>query len=59
MIDGRDAIRLMRFLAGDTDAETGEEIHVHRTNSECSGDGVIDEKDLLLIMEFLAEREGE
>ena len=59
VIDGRDAIRLMRFLAGDTDGETGEEIHVHRTNTECSGDGVIDEKDLLLIMEFLAEREGE
>lgn len=59
VIDGRDAIRLMRFLAGDTDGETGEEIHVHRTNSECNGDGVIDEKDLLLIMEFLAEREGE
>lgn len=57
LVDGRDAIRLMKYLADEEDPETGELFEIHPSNSDINGDGTVDEKDLLRLMINLGEAE--
>ena len=52
-VDGRDAIRLMKYLAGEIDEETGEVFAISEKNADLNQDGVTDELDLLRLMKFL------
>ena len=53
-VDGRDVIRLMKYLAEETDPETGEIFSIHPDNADVTGDGEIDEKDLLRLVRYFA-----
>ncbi len=57
LVDGRDAIRLMKYLADEEDPETGELFEIHPSNSDINSDGTVDEKDLLRLMINLGEAE--
>ena len=54
VVDGRDVIRLMKYLAKEIDPETGEIYIIHDNNSDVDGNGVIDERDLLRLAKYLA-----
>ncbi len=54
--DGRDCIRLMKYLAGETDRETGEAIRINEVNADVTGDGVVDELDLLRLMKYMIRK---
>lgn len=54
VIDGRDVLRLMKYLAGEEDPETGNPIEVFENNADVDGSGIIDEKDLLRLVRYLA-----
>ena len=56
-VDGRDAIRLMKWLAGEIDPETGEEYEINETEADLTGDGIVDELDLLRLMKYLGGEE--
>ena len=55
--DGRDAVHLMRWLAEETDEETGERIAIDEKNADLNGDGAVDEKDLLRLVKNLGGEE--
>ena len=54
-VDGRDVIRLMKFLAEDIDEETGEVVKINEKNSDLNEDGEVNELDLLRLLKALAE----
>ena len=49
VIDGRDVIRLMKWLAGEESTE------ISRQNSDINQDGLVDERDLLNLMSILQD----
>ena len=53
-IDGRDVIRLMKYLADEIDPETGRVFEIRENNADVTGDGKTDEKDLLRLVKYLA-----
>ena len=53
VVDGRDAIRLMKYLAGEIDEETGEVFAIKANNADLNEDGIVDELDLLRLMKHL------
>ena len=53
-VDGRDTVRLMKYLAGELDPDTGEEYYINRIAADVTGDGKPDELDLLRIVRYLA-----
>ena len=55
VLDGRDAIRLMKYLAGETDPETGTPTEINMTAADMNDDGVVDELDLIRLTKKLAE----
>ncbi len=54
-VDGRDVIRLMKFLSEDIDEETGEVVKINENNSDLNEDGEVNELDLLRLLKALAE----
>ena len=54
-VDGRDVIRLMKFLAEETDEETGEVVKINEKNSDLNQDGEVNELDLLRLLKALVE----
>ena len=54
-VDGRDVIRLMKFLAEDIDEKTGEVVKINEKNSDLNEDGEVNELDLLRLLKALAE----
>lgn len=58
-VDGRDAIRLMKYLAEEEDPETGEPLMIQENNADVNGDGAVDEKDLLRLMRYLGGEDVE
>ena len=54
IFDGRDSVRLMKYLAGETDPETGEPVTINKENADMDGNGTIDELDLIRIVNNLA-----
>ena len=57
-VDGRDAIRLMNFLAGEINPETGEIWEINEKNADMNEDEAVDEKDLLRLVKMLAEEQN-
>ena len=53
IVDGRDSIRLMKYLAGETDEATGTLIRLNLQNADVNADAIVDEKDLLRLMRYL------
>ena len=58
VIDGRDVIRLMKYLSGEVDEETGEPVEINEITADFNQDGVVDELDLLKLMKYLGGEEG-
>ena len=58
-IDGRDVLRLMKYLAGEEDPETGEPIEISENNADVDGSGNINEKDLLRLIRYLGGEDVE
>ncbi len=58
-VDGRDAIRLMKYLAEEENPETGEPLMIQENNADVNGDGAVDEKDLLRLMRYLGGEDVE
>ncbi|MBR3429188.1 MAG: leucine-rich repeat protein [Clostridia bacterium] len=52
VVDGRDVIRLMKWLADDPEEEDGEGIYYE--NADVDASGFVDEKDLLRLIRYLA-----
>ena len=52
-VDGRDVIRLMKYLAQEIDETTGEVFRIVEQNADVNGDKVVNELDLLLLVRFL------
>ena len=50
-VDGRDSIRLMKYLAGDDEEAV-------LTNADVDRNGAVNELDLLKMMQYFAEEEG-
>ena len=57
IVDGRDVVRLMNFLAEETDPETGELWAIDEACADLNGDGKVDEIDLLRLVKTLAGEE--
>jgi thiol-disulfide isomerase/thioredoxin len=54
VVDGRDVVRLMKYLAGEEeDEETGEPLEINYDSADVDGNGAIDEKDLLRLIRYL------
>ena len=53
LVDGRDTIRLMNYLAGETDEETGLLIRLNLKNADVNADGKVDELDLIRMVKYL------
>ncbi len=53
-VDGRDVIRLMKYLALETDEETGMVYEIREDNADVNADGIVDEKDLLRLIRYLS-----
>ena len=54
VVDGRDVVRLMKYLAGEEeDEETGEPLEINYDSADVDGSGAIDEKDLLRLIRYL------
>ena len=53
IVDGRDVIRLMNYLAEEIDPATGKVYEIHEDNADVDGNGVVDAKDLLRIVKYL------
>ncbi len=58
-VDGRDVIRLMKYLAAEEDPETGELIKINEDNADVDGSRTVDEKDLLLMIRYLGGEDVE
>ena len=52
-VDGRDVIRLMKYLAGDDEDKVNEEIEIIKENCDLNEDTEIDSLDLLLLVKYL------
>ena len=55
-VDGRDSVRLMKYLAGD---EEEPEAKISGTNADLNGDGKVDELDLLCLLKLLGGENAE
>ena len=53
-VDGRDVIRLMKWLAKEIDPETMEIVTIFEDNADVDGSGEVNEKDLLRLVQYLA-----
>lgn len=53
VVDGRDVLRLMKFLANEEDPKTGKLIEINEDNADVDGSGSINEKDLLRLVKYL------
>ncbi|MBR3431804.1 MAG: leucine-rich repeat protein [Clostridia bacterium] len=53
VVDGRDVLRLMKYLADEKDPETGKLIEINEDNADVDGSGTVDEKDLLRLIRYL------
>ena len=54
LVNGKDAIRLMKYLAGECDPETGKEYIIDKKTADLNLDGKVDELDLLRLVKYLA-----
>ena len=54
-VDGRDSVRLMKYLAGDEESEA----KISGTNADLNGDGKVDELDLLCLLKLLGGENAE
>ena len=54
VVDGRDVVRFMHYLADEIDPETDELYEINETNADLNGDERADEKDLLQLVKKLA-----
>ncbi len=54
VVDGLDVIRLMKYLAGEKDADTGMPVTVDPYCADVNADEKVDEKDLLQLVRYLA-----
>ena len=52
-VDGRDVLRLMKYLANEEDPKTGKLIEINEDNADVDGSGSINEKDLLRLVKYL------
>ena len=52
-VDGRDVLRLMKYLAAEDNEKTGELIEINYDNADVDGNGNINEKDLLRLIRYL------
>ena len=59
VVDGRDTIRLMNYLAEETDPETGEQFVIHENNADVNGDAEVNEVDLLRLVRYLGGEDVE
>ena len=59
VVDGRDVIRLMEYLADETDPETGLAYAIHEDNADVDGSGAVDEKDLLRMVRYMGGEDVE
>ena len=57
LLDGRDVIRLMKWLAEETDEETGERVIISEGNADLNRDGKVDELDLLRLIKWMGGEE--
>lgn len=53
IVDGRDSIRLMKYLAEEIDPETQNLYEISRKNADVNGDANVDELDLLRLVRYL------
>ena len=56
IVDGRDSVRLMKYLAGD---EEEPEAKISGTNADVNGDDKVDELDLLCLLKLLGGENAE
>lgn len=56
-VNGIDAIRLMKYLAGETDPQTGKPYEIDPEAADLNGDGKVDVLDLQLLLDHLAGAE--
>ncbi len=54
VVDGRDVIRLMKYLADEIDETTNEIFEINTVNSDVNKDDKVDELDLLRLMKYLS-----
>ena len=52
VVDGRDVIRLMNYLADEIDPATGKVYEINENNADVDGSGVVDAKDLLRLVKY-------
>ena len=52
-VDGRDSIRLMKYLSDEIDPKTGKVFIINSIAADVTGDRKVDERDLLRIMRYL------
>ena len=53
-VDGRDVLRLMKYLSKEMNEETGEAVEISESNADVNQDGMVDELDLLRLMQYFA-----
>ncbi|MBR3428645.1 MAG: hypothetical protein IKG87_00950 [Clostridia bacterium] len=58
IVDGRDSIRLMKYLSGENDETTGKPYEINKVRADYNQDGKIDELDLLRLMRRLGGETG-
>ena len=54
IVDGRDVIVLMKYLADEIDPKTGKTYEINRKNADVDASRKVDEKDLLRLVKYLA-----
>ena len=54
IVDGRDTVRLMKYLAEEIDPETGKIYYINRLAADVNGDSQVSELDLLRLTRYLA-----
>ena len=57
LVDGRDVVRLMNFLAEEIDPETSKIWEINEKNADLNGDETVDGKDLLRLVKMLIGEE--
>ena len=51
-VDGRDVVRLMKYLADEIDPETKKVYEIKENNADVDGSGTVDAKDLLRLVKY-------
>ena len=58
-VDGRDAVRLMHWLADEINEATGAPFEINAENADVNADGEVNGLDLLRLVKYLAGEEAE